>query len=113
MKFGVESVVDGSVTTLAVSGEVDIETSPGLRTRIERSLAPDQHVIVDLTQVHFMDSTGLGVLVAGLNRARQVGASLSVVCDRTKVLKLFEMTGLRETFAIHPTRSEALAAISP
>ena len=110
MKFGVESVVDGSVTTLAVSGEVDIETSPGLRSGIEKSLAPDRHLIVDLTQVHFMDSTGLGVLVGGLNRARQVGASLSVVCVNTRVLKLFEMTGLLQTFAIHPTLSEAIAA---
>lgn len=110
MKFGVESEVDGSVTILAVSGEVDIQTSPGLRTGIEKALGPDRHLIVDLTRVHFMDSTGLGVLVGGLNRARQVGASLSLVCDLTRVLKLFEMTGLRDTFAIYATRSQAVEA---
>lgn len=110
MKFGVESEVDGSVTTLAVFGEVDIQTSPRLRTRIEQTLEPDQHLIIDLTRVHFMDSTGLGVLVAGLNRAKQIDASLSLVCDRARVLKLFEMTGLKETFTIHATRSQAIAA---
>ena len=110
MKFGVESEVDGSVSILAVSGDVDIETSPGLRTRIEQALAPDGQLVVDLTRVHFMDSTGLGVLVGGLNRAKQIGASLSLVCDRDRVLKLFEMTGLSGTFAIHPTRKEAVEA---
>ena len=111
MKFGLESEVDGSVTVLAVSGEVDIQSSPGLRTRIEKILAPDEHLIIDLTQVRFMDSTGLGVLVAGLNRAKQIGASLLLVCDGVRVLKLFEMTGLTETFAIHATRGQAIAAI--
>jgi anti-sigma B factor antagonist len=110
VKFGVESEVDGPVTILAVSGEVDIQTSPGLRSGIEKALAPDRHLIIDLTQVHFMDSTGLGVLVGGLNRARQVGASLALVCTLTRVLKLFEMTGLRDTFAIYGTRGEALEA---
>ena len=112
MKFGVESEANGSVTTLAVSGDVDIETSPRLRGRIEEVLAPGRHLIIDLSGVHFMDSTGLGVLVAGLNRAKQVGASLSLVCDGVRVLKLFEMTGLNETFAIHPTRGQAIAATS-
>jgi anti-sigma B factor antagonist len=89
---------------------VDIQTSPRLRNRIEEALAPDRHLIIDLTRVDFMDSTGLGVLVAGLNRAKQIGASLSLVCDGVRVLKLFEMTGLTETFAIHATRGQAIAA---
>ena len=67
-------------------------------------------LIVDLTDIAFIDSTGLGVLVAGQNRAGELGGKLSVVCAQERVLKLFRITGLDEVFAIYPTRDEALSA---
>jgi anti-sigma B factor antagonist len=52
------------------------------------------------------------VLVAGLNRAREVGGSLSLVCPQERVLKLFRITGLDEVFTVHSTVDEALASPS-
>jgi len=104
---------EGEQTVLAVSGEVDVYTAPALRDRIADLLdGGQQQLIIDLGGVEFLDSTGLGVLVAGLNRARDVGGSLSLVCPQERVLKLFRITGLDEVFTVHPTVDEALASSS-
>lgn len=97
-------------TVLEVAGEVDVYTAPVLRDRLADLLeAGKRHLIVDLGGVEFLDSTGLGVLVAGLNRAREVGGSLSLVCSQERVLKLFRITGLDEVFTVHATVEDALA----
>ena len=97
-------------TVLEVSGEVDVYTAPALRDRITDLLDAGQHqLVVDLGGVEFLDSTGLGVLVAGLNRTREVGGTLSLVCPQERVLKLFRITGLDEVFTVHGTVDQALA----
>jgi anti-sigma B factor antagonist len=101
----------GEHTVLEVAGEVDVYTAPGLRDRVSDLLDGGQHqIVIDLGGVEFLDSTGLGVLVAGLNRAREVGGSLSLVCPQERVLKLFRITGLDEVFTVHGTVDEALAS---
>jgi anti-sigma B factor antagonist len=102
-------VQDGR-TLLEVLGEVDVYTAPALRDRISELIDAGQHtLVVDLGGVEFLDSTGLGVLVAGLNRAKEVGGSLTLVCPQERVLKLFRITGLDEVFTVHGTVDEALA----
>jgi anti-sigma B factor antagonist len=104
---------EGQHTVLAVAGEVDVYTAPALRDRIADLLDKgQQRLVIDLGGVEFLDSTGLGVLVAGLNRAREVGGSLSLVCPQERVLKLFRITGLDEVFTVHSTVDEALASRS-
>ena len=111
MDLSLNTRTQGEHTVLDVSGEVDVYTAPGLRDRITDLLDAGQHLlIVDLGGVEFLDSTGLGVLVAGLNRAREVGGSLSLVCPQERVLKLFRITGLDEVFTVHGTVEEALAS---
>ena len=56
--------------------------------------ASDSHLIVDLTSVDFLDSTGLGVLVGGLKRFREHGGSLALVVTKSGVLKVLQVTGL-------------------
>ena len=59
--------------------------------------------------VDFLDSTGLGVLVGGLKRARSHEGSLQLVCDQEKILKVFRITGLTKVFPIHASLEGALA----
>jgi anti-sigma B factor antagonist len=100
-------------TVLAVGGDIDVHTSPTLQGRISDTLESGRHaLVVDLSAVEFLDSSGLGVLVAGLNRAREVGGDLTLVCARANVLKLFEITGLDQVFAVYPTVAEAVADVS-
>jgi anti-sigma B factor antagonist len=102
----------GSAVVLAVAGEIDVYTSPALRDRIGALLRPDEQLIVDLSGVGFLDSTGLGVLVAGLNRSRELGAGMSLVCRNDRILTLFRITGLDQVFTTHATTEDALGAVA-
>jgi anti-sigma B factor antagonist len=100
----------GERTVLDVAGEVDVYSAPTLRDRIAELLeSSEPSLIVDLSEVSFLDSTGIGTLVAGLNRAVQLGGTLSLVCGHERILKLFRITGLDAVFTIHPTIDEAVA----
>ena len=96
---------------VSVRGEVDVYSAPTLRKSLQ-DLMDDEHpsLLVDLTEIAFIDSTGLGVLVAGQNRASELGGKLNLVCAQERVLKLFRITGLDEVFGIYSTRADALTA---
>ena len=79
-------------TTVTVAGEIDLDTSPQLRHALTTTDTP--HVRVDLSDVPFMDSTGLGVLVAAHKRATERGGTLVIICDDDRILRLFRITGL-------------------
>lgn len=96
---------------LEVGGEVDIYTAPRLRERlVELVDKGHHHVIVDMTGVDFLDSTGLGVLVGGLKRVRSHEGALALVCDQERILKIFRITGLTKVFPIYDTVDEAVQA---
>ena len=98
-------------TVLEVGGEIDVYTAPQLRERlIELVEGGQQHIVVDMEQVEFLDSTGLGVLVGGLKRVRAQDGSLRLVCGQERILKIFRITGLEKVFSIYPTVEEAVAA---
>src|SRR5580692_2215578 len=85
----------GDCAVLRVTGEVDGYTAPVLRERIRELAALGAvHLIADLAQVDFLDSTGLGVLVGGLKRLREDGGSLAPVVTKSSILKIFQITGL-------------------
>lgn len=87
---------------LDVGGEIDVYTAPQLRERLV-ALVEDgaRQIVVDLSRVEFLDSTGLGVLVGALKRLRSVSGDLSLVCPRERLLKIFRITGLDGVFTIH------------
>ena len=101
---------DGS-TVVTARGEVDVATAPALRDGLEEALDRDiGAVVVDLTGVTFIDSTGLGVLIGARRRCVEAERELRVVVAEPRILKVFEITGLAELFAIHPTLEPALGA---
>jgi anti-sigma B factor antagonist len=98
-------------TVLAVGGEIDVYTAPQLRERlIELVEGGSHHIVVDMEQVEFLDSTGLGVLVGGLKRVRANEGSLRLVCAQERILKIFRITGLEKVFGIYPSVDDAVAA---
>lgn len=103
----IDDHIDGDRAVLTVTGEVDVYTAPTLREHILTAIAEGvQTVIVDLSAVAFMDSTGLGVLVGALKRLRQSDGRLVVVCNADAVLKIFAVTGLMDVFGVVPTLDE-------
>jgi len=87
---------------ITVSGEVDLATSPELDLVIIAALeSGTESVVVDLTEVSFMDSSGLGVIVRGLKRCREAYKDLDLVITNERVLKVFGITGLDQVIPIH------------
>ena len=93
-----------------IAGEVDVATAPRLREQLVRLITDGQHrIVLDLDEVDLLDSTGLGVLVGVLKRARTVGGDLRLVCNRPAIRRVFEITALDRTM---PLSESAEAAIT-
>ena len=87
---------------ITVSGEVDLASSPELDTAIIAAIeSGTSSVAIDLTDVSFMDSSGLGVIVRGLKRCREADKDLDLVITNERVLKVFGITGLDQVIPIH------------
>jgi anti-sigma B factor antagonist len=92
-----------------VVGELDIATAPQLRRALEARAPQGGLLLVDLTSVTFMDSSGLGVLLALQADLRAAGARLAIVCPPGPVYLLFEVTGVVDELPLFLTREAALA----
>ncbi|WP_353952625.1 STAS domain-containing protein [Knoellia sp. S7-12] len=111
MKLIVATTERDDVTIVTVSGEVDVYTAPQLRSALEERIAAGHTaLVVDLQDVGFLDSTGLGVLVGRVKAVRKVDGWLRVVCTNERILRLFAITGLDQVLAIHDSVEAAVAA---
>jgi anti-sigma B factor antagonist len=108
MELDIRKQQDGNVCTVELEGEVDVYTAPRLKEELVALIEGGcTHVIVNLENVAFIDSSGLGVLVSALRRARERDGAVRIVCSRDNVLKIFRITGLDKVFPIFATASEA------
>jgi anti-sigma B factor antagonist len=108
--FQIDEVTEGNVPVLSINGEIDLSKAPDLRERLVTIASTGAPLaIVDLTEVTFLDSTALGVLVSGLKRMRAGGGDLRLVVTRPNLVKVFEITGLLDLFPLFSSRSEAAA----
>ena len=111
MELQVSTARRGDACVVAVSGEVDIYTSPQLKAALT---GPEPEgcarVVVDLSGVGFIDSSGLGVLVGALRRAREADVELLLVSSQPMFERILRITGLDAVFTLHATVDEALGA---
>jgi anti-anti-sigma factor len=103
---------NGQGVILRVGGEVDLATSAQLHAKLVDLVEVGQagSVVVDLTPVAFMDSTGLCVLLAAHKRARANGRRVLLVCPEGPVLRVLRLTGMDKVLSIHGSLAEAMAA---
>jgi anti-sigma B factor antagonist len=93
---------------VAVTGELDVYTAPALEEALGDLVdAGTVRVVVDLSGVSFMDSTGLGLLIKALKWTREHGGALRIVANTDRVLKVFRVTGLDSVLSLHATLDEA------
>jgi anti-sigma B factor antagonist len=107
--------IDELTYVIAVSGEVDFYVGPEFREHVRAVIASGKHrLVVDLVDVRFMDSTGLGVLFDALKALRSLGGELAIVCDESDsdIHSLFEIVGLERVFSIYPSREDALRSLA-
>lgn len=101
---------DGAWSILRVHGELDIATAPLLRQRVVAIVSSGvQRLVLDLLDVDFIDSTGLGVLIGALKRFRTIDGELRLVMDKESGRwRLFETTGLDTIFDVYDTAEDAV-----
>jgi anti-sigma B factor antagonist len=114
IEFGLsDEPVDERTHVVAPRGEVDALTAPQLGKRL-LGLAEQGKtgVVVDLSGVTFMDSTGIGVLLNALRALTSRDGRLVLVCPTERILRPFQVTGLVEHLRIFRSREEALGGLA-
>lgn len=112
-RVGYERLAD-EVGVVTLEGEIDIYSSPQFKEVLLKGIEEGaNHVIIDLTDVTFIDSTALGVLVSGAKRVRPRNGSLDIICVDENIIRILEITGLDRIFGIYQSRAEALKAAVP
>jgi anti-sigma B factor antagonist len=108
MELDVKLDRDGDVCVVSLRGEIDVYTSPMFKKDLVEAIDGGcRHIVVDMEGVEFIDSSGLGVLVSGLRRVKELDGWVHIVCSREPVLRVFKITGLDRVFPIHTTLAEA------
>jgi len=103
--FGVEIAPDGDDLVVAIRGELDVLTAPFLWERMEPALAGvTGQLVLDLAELSFIDSMGLGVIVRAQSRVRAGQPERQVVIrhPNAHARKVFEITGLDRVLDIQP-----------
>jgi anti-sigma B factor antagonist len=104
---------DSQTHVIHVKGEIHVSTAPLFAARLDDAIAHDARaVVLDLTEVEFIDSTGLTVLLNGLRSITLRGGRLALALSNPTVLRLFEITRMDSTFDIAPTLDEALRRVA-
>ena len=109
--FEVRTERSGRVHRLILTGELDIATTPILRRAFEAVYEGDAAMIVlDLTQLRFMDSTGIGALIR-MNDACEAADRLRIVNGSAAVVKVLDITGVRRQLPIISSNDDPLAPV--
>lgn len=105
----VRSAHDAAV--IAISGELDLASAPALEEELERSAANGADlVIVDLRELQFIDSTGLGLLIKAHRQAEASGRKFAIVRGQSQVQKLLGVTGIDQRLTLVDSPEELLGA---
>jgi len=112
--FNVTGDEQGEWTVLSVSGELDLVTSPVLRARVHDAVAEGRHsLVLDLSEVYFCDSSGVGVLIASRRLIRSCRGELRLIlpaqgaADGSHVNRVLGALGVRRLFEVHPDLDSA------
>jgi anti-anti-sigma factor len=108
--IGIETTQRDRATVVSVTGEVDLQTAPRLGETLEEVRAGTPAlIVVDLSKVDFLDSSGLGVLATAHRDAKAAGADLRIVRPRPAIDKVLTLTRLSEVIDTFDSVDDALS----
>ena len=96
-EFSVSVSKETGSSTIRINGEVDIHTCPKLTLQLNTLISEGQNVlIVNLENVHYIDSTGLGTIAHAARNIEQKNGKMLLISNKPQIKKLFEMSGLKD-----------------
>ncbi len=106
----VKSSVEKSIVTILPEGDIDMHSSPTLRAELKKYYTNDtEAILIDLSKVPYMDSSGIASLVECLQWEKANGKKMVLYGINKRVLGIFEMAKLHTLFTIVDTETEARA----
>ncbi|MBE3596491.1 MAG: anti-sigma F factor antagonist [Hydrogenibacillus sp.] len=111
--FSFETEIRGRVLIARVAGELDHHTAPSLRETLERAIeeADVVHVVLNLSSLSFMDSSGIGVILGRYKQLSAKGGRMVVCGLGPTVQRIFELSGLLKILTVAPSEEAALGAL--
>ena len=91
-------------------GELDAFTVSQFRQALSE-MASSRRLLIDMSGVPFVDSSGLGALIGGIRRARELGGDVAVACNRPTLVRLLRTTGFDRIVTVADSVEEAVAAL--
>lgn len=110
MKIVIEEAND-QVRIVQPAGRIDLSCAFDLRGALTKQVQRGGTLIVDLQEVLFMDSSGLGALISGFKAAKKIGTGFCLMRPNRQVSYVLHSSALNRVFPIYHSREEALAAI--
>jgi anti-sigma B factor antagonist len=104
-------VTPDGYTICRPAGELDAFTVHQFRQALAE-MASSRHLVIDLSGVPFVDSAGLGALIGGIRRVREMGGTVVVACSRRTLASLLHTTGIDRIVTVTATVEEAAATLS-
>jgi anti-sigma B factor antagonist len=96
---------------LPLEGEIDLHVSPEVAASLRTMIAKKpKHLVVDLSRVTYMDSSGLAALIEGMQKVQEYGGRFALACVQESVTHILEIARLDQVFQIFPDVDSALAA---
>lgn len=110
MEFDV-SYPDNGAAVIRTIGRLNMVAAPRLRALVTDTVTREgrSRVVIDLSDTDFIDSSGLGALIAGLKTARTAGGDLRIAAAPSQVMTVLELTNLNRVLRPYPTVAEGLA----
>lgn len=101
MNLSINTTTEGQVATVRVTGEVDVSNASELRSAVDAAIAAGPaRIEVDLAQVGYIDSTGIGVLVGTSKRAEEAGVGFAAINPQANVRRVLGMLGVERELKI-------------
>lgn len=100
---------EGDTTIVALSGDIDLDNSPQVRNALLASVGEKRGVLVEMSAVAYIDSSGIASLVEAYQSARRASTLFALVAVSDAAMRVLELARLDRVFSIHASVSDALA----
>lgn len=109
-ELSIDIKTEGDLTVYRLRGSLDLATSPSVRAALMQSASEGKHdIVVDLTKLEFLDSTGLGALIGAHRRALEHGGKVRLAVGEGPIARLLNITGLIRVFPVYGSLEDAIA----